>query len=220
METKPLAIILGAGPGISQGVARRFGKEGFHLVLAARRPDQLEALCSELRDQGIHCESRVVDLVDANAVNRLLDSYNREGRIPELVLFNASAMHVSDVLEEDWEVIRDCFEVCVAGAFHVARRLMPAMLSANRGKLFFTGGGTALRGEPMMASLSIGKAGMRNLVQALVRRAEGSNVHIAQVTVRGRVHPEDPKFNPDAIAEAYWGLYHQDPGEYTHELMY
>jgi short-subunit dehydrogenase len=190
------------------------------MVLAARRPDQLDELCTELRGQGISCEGRAVDLTDATAVNQLIDALGSERQLPEMVLFNASAMHVCDVLEEDWEVIRGCFEVCVAGAFHVARRLMPTMLSENRGKLFFTGGGTALRGEPMMSSLSIGKAGMRNLVQALARRAEGSNVHVAQVTVRGRVHPEDPKFNPDAIAETYWGLYRQAPGEYTHEVMY
>ena len=39
----PLAVILGAGPGIGLAVARRFAREGFNLALVSRPTDPLPA---------------------------------------------------------------------------------------------------------------------------------------------------------------------------------
>jgi len=50
-------------------------------------------------------------------------------------------------------------------------------------------------------------------------------VHVAQVLVDGvigereaPVSPNDPKLDPDQMAEAYWQLAHQNPAAWTLEL--
>ncbi len=216
----PFMIIVGAGPGISRSVAHRFGKEGFTIGLIARKPQHLEDLKQELNASGISADYRTADATQAQVLAKSMNELIDQHGFPSIALFNASAIHVQDVLEVNWNVMRDGFETCVAGAFHMARQLLPAMLEKNYGKLFFTGGGTALQGEPMISSLSVGKAGMRNLVQALARRCNGTQVHVAQLTVCGRVDPKDSKYAPDLIAQMYWQLYQQSPGEFEQEVIY
>lgn len=106
------------------------------------------------------------------------------------------------------------------GAFHLLKTVVPFGLKQDKGKLFFTGGGFALGGDPQWTSLSVGKAALRNLIQAFVKRTEGTGVHIAQLTVCGYVNPEDEKYSPAKIAEQYMKLFEQKPGEFEHEIIY
>jgi short-subunit dehydrogenase len=208
--------LIGAGPGISQSVAQLFGKQGFTIGLVARGEEKLRQQAEALAAQGIEARYAAADVADGPSVGAALDALG----LADLTLFNASAISIKDILEQDWETIRSVFEVNTGGAFHVAKKVLPLYLARNAGKLFFTGGGSALAGDPQWTALGIGKAGMRNLVQALVKRAEGSNVHVAQLTVRGMVSPQSEKHNPDAIAAQYWRLWLQEPGSFEAEVMY
>ena len=64
---KPVALIIGAGDHLGSAIARRFAKEGFHLVVTRRRGD-LDLLSSEIRALGssataIHSDARDEDQV-------------------------------------------------------------------------------------------------------------------------------------------------------------
>lgn len=214
------AIIVGAGSGISKSVAIKFGKEGFRIGLIARNTSNLERLKDELSSQGILSGFCTADVTDPNSLITALDDLQVKFGPADLVLYNASAISVADILDQKWEEIQKCFEVCAAGAFYTATHELPKMLERNQGKMFFTGGGSALHGDPEWTALGIGKASMRNLVQALSKRTKGSSVHVAQLTICGAVNPKDAKYNPDAIAEVYWRMYKEKEGEYTAEIMY
>jgi short-subunit dehydrogenase len=46
-------VIVGAGPGIGQAVAEKFGSNGFSVALISRRKQNLEKLTEELSAKGI-----------------------------------------------------------------------------------------------------------------------------------------------------------------------
>lgn len=214
------AIIVGAGSGISKSVAVKFGMEGFRIGLISRNPSNLGKLKNDLDALHISSDFHVADVADQTSLITALDGLQEKYGPADLVLYNASAISVVDILNQKWEEIHRCIEVCTAGAFYTAIHTLPKMLESNQGKLFFTGGGSALNGDPEWTALGIGKAGMRNLVQALSKRVMGSSVHVAQLTVCGAVNPKDTKYNPDAIAEVYWKLYQEKAGEYSAEIKY
>lgn len=214
------AIIVGAGSGISKSVAIRFGKEGFRIGLISRNALHLEKLKNDLDALQISSDFQVADVADHKSLVSALDGLQEKYGPADLVLYNASAISVADILNQKWEEIQKCIEVCTAGAFYTAIHELPKMLKRNKGKLFFTGGGSALNGDPEWTALGIGKAGMRNLVQALSKRVKWSSVHVAQLTVCGAVNPKDTKYNPDAIAEVYWKLFQEKAGAYSAEIMY
>lgn len=215
-----LITIIGAGFGISFAVAQKFGKHGFKIGLVARNEEKLKNQVAQLAESGIEAAYAVGDVANESSLkNALLGIMDTFGHA-DLILYNAGAADVKDVLEQSWETIRTQLDVNVGGAFSLGKIVLPFCLAENKGKIFFTGGGFAFQGDPQWTSLSIGKAALRNLVQAFAKRVENTNVHVAQLIVCGFVNPADEKYSPDAIAEQYWKLFNQKPGEFENEIVY
>lgn len=215
-----LITIIGAGPGISLGVARKFGREGFRIAFIARTERKLKELVTELNKEGIQAMYALADVADESQLKNALSEIREKEGHAEMILYNAAAVSVKDVLEQDWETIKSNLDITVGGYFNLMKTVLPYCLANNSGKLFVTGGGFALQGDPKWTSLSMGKAALRNLVQAFQKRVEGTLIHVAQVTVCGYVNPQDEKYNPDAIAEHFWKLFKQRPEEFEKEIIY
>ncbi len=215
-----LIVIIGAGPGISQGVALKFGKEGFRVALVARSGDKLKQLADELKREGIEAFYAVGDVADEASLNKALSEIRESAGHADMILYNAAGVSIKDILEQDWETIKSTLDISAGGYFNLMKAVLPHCMANNAGKLFVTGGGFALQGDPQWTALSVGKAALRNLVQAFQKRVEGTVIHIAQLTVCGYVTPQDEKYNPDAIAEQYWKLFNQEPGAFENEIIY
>lgn len=215
-----LAIIIGAGTGISQAVARHFGSKGFAIGLVARNQEKLLQEVNDLKNKGIQAVSAVGDSGNEFSLQAALDQIHAALGPADLILYNASASVYKPIEDETWESITHQMAVNAGGPFHVLKRYLPACRAENKGKLFFTGGGLSLNPQPAMVGLSMGKAAMRNLVLGAANGVKGTGVHIATVTVTGYVRQEDPKYNPDAIAGLFWNLYQQPQGKFETEIIY
>ena len=212
--------IIGAGPGISHAVAQKFGKEGFRIALIARTEEKLKKQVSDLNSEGIEAQYAVADVANEDSLKSALFQIRETAGHANMILYNAAGVSVRDILEQDWETIKSAVDVSVGGYFNLMKTVLPFCISNNSGKLFVTGGGFALQGDPQWTSLSVGKAALRNLVQAFQKRVEGANIHIAHLMVCGFVNPADEKYSPNAIADQYWKLFNQKPGEFENEIIY
>lgn len=213
------AIIIGAGPGISQGVARLFGEKGFSIGLIARNETKLQEETEALRKQGIAAHYAVADSGNPVSLYAALDQLEADCGTPEMILYNASASVYKPLEEEDWESIVRQLDVNAGGAFHVLKRYLPKFKEHNKGKLFFTGGGLSLHPQPGMAGLALGKAAMRNLVLGTAAGLKYTQVHVATVTVCGFVKKDDERYTPAAIAGLFWKLYQQQ-APFETEIVY
>ena len=61
---KKLITIIGAGPGISQGIAEKFGNQGFKVALIARTESKLIEQVKQLENIGISATYAVADVAD------------------------------------------------------------------------------------------------------------------------------------------------------------
>ena len=80
-----IALIVGAGQGLSASLARLFAREGIRVALAARKIEKLGALCAETGAQAFACNA-----TDPDDVERLFGLVEREIGVPDLVVYNAS----------------------------------------------------------------------------------------------------------------------------------
>lgn len=216
---KELCVVIGAGSGVSLGVARRFGKEGFRIALIARRAESVKESVSELEKLGIKAFGFVADASDFNALKQTFELISQSLGETAVLVYNAAAIKQGIPSEIPVESLVEDFKTNVAGALVAAQAVIPSMRAKGKGTILFTGGGLALHPNPQVASLSVGKAAIRNLAYSLGAELELEGIQVATVTIAGYVKP-GTHFDPDLIAETYWQLHTQKTGERQREIVY
>jgi NADP-dependent 3-hydroxy acid dehydrogenase YdfG len=202
-----LLIIVGVGPGISLAVARRFGSHGFTVGLIARREQTLRKYRDELAAAGIRALYRVADCGRETELGAALQEIQAEAGVPEVLLYNAAHIKWKNLLDETAASLTADFSVNVAGALTSVRAVLPALRAANKGTILLTGSMFAEDPVPAFGSLSIGKAGLRNLAHGLAKSLGGTAIRVHYLSIQGRVTPEDPQRGPAVIAERCWQLH-------------
>jgi short-subunit dehydrogenase len=74
------ALVTGASAGIGRSYAELLAREGFRLVLVARRAERLQELADQLAQaHGTQCDVIAADLSQPDAVAILVDEIDRRG---------------------------------------------------------------------------------------------------------------------------------------------
>lgn len=217
--TDKICVVVGAGPGVGLAVAKRFGREGFQLALVARRAEALAQYTAELEQTGLAAYAFPADAADFASLAQALAQIKAQHGSPEVLVYNAALIKPEPPSTLPVENLTAAFRVNVAGALVCAQQVIPEMKARQRGTILFTGGGLALNPYPGYASLAASKAALRNLTYSLGADLEADGIQVATVTIAGFVQP-GTHFDPDLIAEKYWELHCQPPGQREREIVY
>src|SRR6266446_5532957 len=163
----PLALIVGAGSGLSASLARKCTAAGMRVALAARDVHKLESLAKETKAALHSC-----DATDSKQVEALFAAIDA----PELVVYNPSYRVRGPFLELDREEVRKTLMVTAYGGFLVAQAAVKRMLERGRGSLFFTGASASVKGYAESAPFAMGKFALRGLAQSLAREFGPKNI--------------------------------------------
>ncbi|MER8034872.1 SDR family NAD(P)-dependent oxidoreductase [Streptomyces hydrogenans] len=211
------ALVIGAGPGIGQAVARRFAREGLPVGLVARTKETVAAGAEAVGALGVRAVPLTADVADEPALRAALDEAVGELGEPDVVVYNAAVIRPDAVGELPHRAHLDTYAVNVLGALSTAAHLLPGMARRGRGTFVVTGGMPEMK--PPYVSLSLGKAGVRALVELLDTEYGPSGVHVATVTVGGAVAP-GTAYDPEDIAEHYWRLHTQPRERWEREVIH
>jgi NAD(P)-dependent dehydrogenase (short-subunit alcohol dehydrogenase family) len=214
-DKKPVAIVVGVGPGLGAALARRFAAEGMAVALAARKPEKMKDLAQEIGGRAYGCDTGRESDVEA-----LFAAVARDLGAPQLVVFNAGGFLRKPVAELEAAEVEAVWRVSCLGGFLVGRAAARAMLPAGSGTILFTGATAALRGAAQFAAFAIGKFGLRALAQSMARELGPRGIHVAHVVIDGGIgeDAEMSKLEPAHIAEAYWHLHCQAKSAWTQEI--
>ncbi|MDN4172775.1 SDR family NAD(P)-dependent oxidoreductase [Nocardioides sp. SOB77] len=213
----PVIVVVGAGPGVSGSVARRFAREGYDVGLLGTDEEQLDRLAGELEALGAAVERAVVDVTDTAATTAAVERCGRRAGRIDVLHFNPSAYRPADPLTLTVPELLEDVALGV-GALLTAVQAARPFLSAG-GRVTVTGSMAADEPSPAAASLGVQKAGVRNLVHSLDRTLAADGIRAVSVTVRG-VLAREGAFTPDRVAEAIWAAAHQDEAAWASEVPY
>lgn len=213
-----ICAVVGIGPGMGMAVARRFAREGFRIAMFARRPSALKEYARELGGAGTTCYAFSMDAADPLSIASNFTELRRTVGIPEILVYNAAALRAGSPQGLKFDALVQDFRVNAAGALACAQEVLPHMKANRRGTLLFTGGGLALDPHPSYTSLAIGKSAVRTVALCLAKEVEPLGVRVATVTICGLVKA-GTQYDPDQIAERYWELHCQKPGEGPVEVV-
>lgn len=217
--SKPVIAVVGAGPGVGLAVAKRFSREGFVVALIARRPDAIADYVVEIQRTGGEAHGFPADAADEASLQRAFAEIKERLGAPSVLVYNAAVLKQGRPSELSIPDFVHDFRVNVAGALVAAQAVIPDMRAKKSGTILFTGGGLALTPYAPVASLAVGKAALRNLAHSLGAELDPDGIHVGTVTICGFVKPGS-HFDPDRIADAYWTLHSQGPGEHEREIIY
>ena len=214
-----IAMIVGAGPGLSASLARRCAGEGMKVVLAARNITKLAALAEETGARVHACDASRRDDVDA-----LFDAVLGSVGAPDLVVFNPSARVRGAVADLDPDEVEQAIRISAYAGFLVARRAAMAMRERGSGSIQFTGASASVKGYPNSACFAMGKFALRGLAQSMARELAPQGVHVAHFVIDGgiasdaRVPDHGEWLDPDAIAETCLHVHRQHRSAWTWEV--
>lgn len=205
MEKKTI-VVVGAGQGLGNHVAKRFGKEGFRVILMARNEQALKAYAQEFTAEGIETCIHVVDAARTETLTEALLWVKGTFGAPEVLVYNVGITTPDGSGQMDSEELMHRYQVDVAGAYHCIRQVTDEEFGQKNGAIILTGGGLALYPSAAYLPLSLDKAALRTLVYALHEDLKARGIFLGTVTVCGAIGG-DGFFAPSRIAESYWKMY-------------
>ena len=214
-----LALIVGAGPGLSASLARLCAREGMRVALAARNIGKLSALAEDTGASVHACDASRREDVDA-----LFDAVLDAEGVPDLVVYNPSARVRGAVADLDPEAVERAIAITAYGGFLVARRAAIAMRERGSGSIQFTGASASVKGYPESGCFAMGKFALRGLAQSMARELAPKGVHVAHFVIDGgiesqvRIPDHDEWLDPDAIAQTYLNVHRQHRSAWTWEV--
>ena len=212
-------VITGSSSGIGREAARRAGRRGARVVLAARNEAALEAAAGEVEQEGGRPHVEVTDMAEPDQVDRLADrAAARFGGIDTWV--NCAGIsaygHFDDLAPEEIErVIR----VDLLGPMHGARAAL-AHLRLRGGTLINVASVLGAQPAPFQAPYCAAKAGLIAFGRSLrmeLDQEEDTDVHVTTILppsvntpffdhARSRLgrapKPMPPVYEPGVVADS------------------
>jgi short-subunit dehydrogenase len=221
--SKSIAVF-GTGPALGRAVAERYAREGYGVVLVARRQDQLDALTRDLRAAGATAHTICADLSDVSALPQVADRVRAVAGDPDALYYGAAAnafIPVADLTVQHAEAL---MPLGVYALVALVQEFLPAMLARGDGAILSAQGAAAVHGLPHISG-GLALAAQRNYLQALHAAVAGQGVYVGGLYIgaaieRSAFHasqeaaraagasvPDLPTVSPDELADVLWTMH-------------
>jgi short-subunit dehydrogenase len=216
--------VFGAGPGLGQAIARRYAREGYAVVLVARRQEPLDQLAKELTSDGARAHAITADLADTDAIPALANRIRATVGDLDVLYYGAAADGFIPALELTPQRVQDLMPLGVYTLLGLVREFLPAMIARGNGAILSAQGASALQGNPNIAG-GLTLAAQRNYLQALHAAVAGKGVYVGGLYIGAAIEntpfhawmeaaraagdpvPEIPAADPNQLAELLWAMH-------------
>ena len=193
--SKAYAVITGASSGIGTEFAKRLAKEGYKLVLVARRQERLEQLAQELDTE---CIIMTADLSDMDECKRMMNEL--ESVDIDVFINNAGFGYCGETLTIETETELNMIDLNVKAMHLLAKLALDKMIERNKGYILNVASSAGLLpAGPYMSSYYATKAYVTSYTRGVAEelRRKHSDVYIGCLCPG----PVDTEFNKVANVE-------------------
>ncbi|MEM8663564.1 MAG: SDR family oxidoreductase [Pseudomonadota bacterium] len=176
MSERSLAVITGASAGIGEAIAREAVRDGYAVLLVARRGDRLAALAAELPGEAHTVEA---DLATPEGPVAVSDALSRLGRPADVLVNNAgvgqSGPFVKGSAARDLAMV----DLNVRAVVDLTHRLLPSMVERGRGGVLNVASLAAYQPGPNAAIYYATKSFVLSFSEALHTEVRGHGVTVS-----------------------------------------
>jgi NAD(P)-dependent dehydrogenase (short-subunit alcohol dehydrogenase family) len=166
------AVITGGSRGLGLQIAEALGEQGAHLILTARRQEQLDEAVATLREQGVTVTATASDLSQHDAVEAFVDGVLEHHDAIDILVNNAGATWGAPAEEHPLDAWRKVVDLNLTGTFLLTQRVaLASMIPRGAGRIVNVASIAGLRGNSpkMMGTVAYNtsKGGVIAMTRAL-----------------------------------------------------
>jgi short-subunit dehydrogenase len=171
-------MVTGASAGIGEATARRLDRDGWRLLLVARRADRLESLAGELRD----ATPLELDLTADDAPARAREAAESEGELT-LLVNNAGAAWMTSFGDADggWENVRRTMELNFDAVVRLTEALLPLLRRSAPSSIVNVSSTAGRIGRPGTGAYAASKFALAGWSECLHHEERPNGVHVGLV---------------------------------------
>ncbi len=171
---KKYAVITGASSGIGVEFAKRLAKEGYALVLVARREERLKQLAEALKTE---CEIITADLSDMDECERVVEEFGDKNI--EVFINNAGFGSCGETLNIDTETELQMIDVNVKAVHKLTKLILPKMVEKDTGYILNVASSAGLvPAGPYMAAYYATKAYVTSYTRGVAEELKQRKSHV------------------------------------------
>lgn len=174
--TSKTAFVSGSTQGIGYAIAKALLQEGAAVIINGRTPGRTAMAAQQLEEEvpGAKVSGIAANFSDVAEVNSLLD------RLPgiDILVNNVGIFELkefADIGDEDWGKM---FEVNVMSGIRLSRRLLPAMLAKNWGRIIFISSESGINIPGNMIHYGMTKTAMLSVSRGLAQLTRNTGVTV------------------------------------------
>ncbi len=215
--------VFGAGPGLGQAVARRYAREGYTVVLVARRREPLDLMAQDLQIAGATAHVVTADLSDTDATPRLAEQIRaRVGNLDALYYAPTPDTGFVSAANLTPQHAQKFMPLIFYTLLALVQEFLPHMLKQGDGAILTAQGGSTVHGLPNMSGPSPAQAAQRNYLQALHAEVAEKGVYVGMLYIGVAIqysafHTEMERAK--AAGEPVWEMSTVDPA-YLADLLW
>jgi NAD(P)-dependent dehydrogenase (short-subunit alcohol dehydrogenase family) len=164
-----VALVTGGSRGIGLAAAKALAEAGARVVIASRKPENLEQARVALEADGVKVDTIASNVGKEGAAAELVkEVVSRCGKLDVLVNNAATNPHFGPIVTADDKVFDKTFETNARAYFALARETAKHLIARNApGSLIFVSSTQGLIGSPLMGVYGMTKAAVISLAQTL-----------------------------------------------------
>jgi len=211
-----IALITGASRGIGAAVAKRFAREGAHVIMVARTVGGLEAVDDEIQAAGGKSTLVPMDIMDHGKIDQLgAELAGRFGKLDILVGNAAILGDLTPLAHADSAMWDKVISTNVTANWRLIRSFDPLLRASDAGRALFVTSGVTARAtpSPYWGPYAVSKAALEILVKTYASECTGTAIKvnlidpgIVRTAMRANAMPgEDPEQlpAPDSITDIF-----------------
>jgi short-subunit dehydrogenase len=180
-KEQTVAVVTGASSGIGAATAKALAREGWRVVLVARRAERLEALAATIAESGGEARAEALDAADGPAVMAMAERVRAEWGAPSLVINNAGAGVWRFLEETSVEEIVEMMGAPYLAAANTSRAFIEDMLARRAGHFIHVCSPASVIPWPGATAYTGSRWALRGLHEALWQDLRGTGVRSSMV---------------------------------------
>ena len=212
---RKLFIGIGVGPGLGASTAERFAREGFDILLTARNKNRVSELADAIaKKAGVKATALELDASNLKAIAEFTEKY---GSSADVVHFNAAGMSSPVLQDTSVDSLENDLRVNITSPLVTIKGFASHLAKKGKGTILLTGGALAMHPSADYLTVSIGKAGVRAMTEALFPQLAERGIHVATVTVAKSISPGSS--DAKQVADEFWNLHNQPRDKWAWEVV-